>query len=266
MAHACASFILRRTSGWAFLALLFAASLARCTNGPAEEVREEAAIQDAAAETNEPPPTETTGFAASLQLIERKLGPLHPVVREHLVVVEVRHWGFADSACTAVDRRRIRTGALIVHRCIADDVRALFAGLLRDSFPIAKVIPIHRYGLNADTTGWDDAASMADNNTSAFNYRRKAANGEPSKHALGLAIDINPLLNPLERDTKEGLLREPAAGRYDPQRPGTLTRELVRRHLGSRGWSWGGLWPRPKDHQHIEKFGRSCAHLYEPSP
>lgn len=250
------------------LLLCAGALLASCGTREAPAVQPPAATTPASPEPRPPDasPADTTGFASSLQLIERKLGPLHPAVREQLEVVEVRHWGFADSACTAIDRRRIRTGALIVHRCIADDVRALFEGLLRDSFPIAKAVPIHRYGLNADTTGWDDAASMADNNTSAFNYRRKAANGEPSKHALGLAIDINPLLNPLERETGEGLLREPAAGRYDPERRGTLTRELVRRHLGNRGWSWGGRWPRPKDHQHIEKFGRGCAHLYELSP
>lgn len=79
------------------------------------------------------------------------------------------------------------------------DVQAIFAGLRRDTFPIAKVVPINRYGLNADTTGWNDAASMADNNTSAFNYRSKSISSAPSKHAMGVAIDINPLFNPMVR-------------------------------------------------------------------
>jgi hypothetical protein len=169
---------------------------------------------------------DTAGLARDLRLIERKLGPLAPGLRDHLAAVEVTYFSFTDSTCTQVDLERMRTGVLVVHACVADEVRSIFDALRRDTFPIAKVIPINRYGLNADTTGWNDAVSMADNNTSAFNYRGKAHVPEPSKHAQGIAIDINPL-----------------------------------RHLSPHGWAWGGRWRRPQDPQHIEKAHGRCAHL-----
>jgi hypothetical protein len=206
---------------------------------------------------------DTAGLEHDLRIIEGKLGRLGPGVRDNLVTVEVTYFTFADSACTVVDTQHLRTGILLVHACVAEDVRAIFAGLQRDTFPIAKVIPINRYGLNADSTGWNDAASMADNNTSAFNYRGKAHVPEISKHAQGIAIDINPLLNPLVRQGPGGVTREPAAGRYTPDRPGTLTRMNITKHLAPRGWAWGGRWKRPQDHQHIEKVHGRCEHLRE---
>ncbi len=206
---------------------------------------------------------DTSGLAANLRMIERKLGPLDPGIRDHLEAVEVAYYGFTDSSCTAVDTTRLCTGVLLVHACVAGEVRAIFEGLRRDRFPIAHVIPINRYGLNADSTGWDDAASMADNNTSAFNYRGKTHVPETSKHAQGIAIDINPLLNPLVRAGMNGTVREPANGRYDPLRPGTLTRARILKHLAPHGWTWGGRWQRPQDHQHIEKAHGRCAHLRE---
>ena len=206
---------------------------------------------------------DTAGLEADLRIIERKLGPLDADIRDHLQAVEVTYYGFTDSSCTAVDSPRLCTGVLLVHACVAGEVRAIFDGLLLDSFPIAHVIPIYRYGLNADSTGWDDAASMADNNTSAFNFRGKAHVPETSKHAQGIAIDINPLLNPLVRAGTNGTVRGPAHGRYDPRRPGTLTHPRILKHLAPHGWTWGGRWQRPQDHQHIEKAHGRCTHLHE---
>ena len=200
-------------------------------------------------------------MAADLRIIERKLGRLDPAIRDEFVVVEVDYVTFTDSTYTEVDPSATRTGALIVHRCVAKDVRAIFAALLADSFPIAKVIPINQYGLNADSTGWNDAPPMADNNSSAFNFRGKPTSGAPSKHAQGIAIDINPLLNPMVHQRATGLVIEPKGGRYDPSRPGTLTRANTALYLKGLGWSWGGRWPRPQDYQHIEKAHGRCAHF-----
>lgn len=204
---------------------------------------------------------DTAGLDAQLRIIERKLGPLDTGIRDHLLPLEVTYFAFADSAMTQVDKGTLRSGIVIVHACIADDVRALYEAFRRDTFPIAKVIPINRYGLNADSTGWNDSASMADNNTSAFNYRTKPTISQPSKHGQGIAIDINPLFNPLVRYDAERTTTEPPDGQYDPGRPGTLTRENTGKYLGTIGWSWGGRWPRPTDHQHIEKSRGRCAHL-----
>lgn len=204
---------------------------------------------------------DTAGMAADLRIIERKLGPLDPAVRGELLPLEVEYFTFSDSTCGTVDTTRTWTGILIVHSCIAEDVRAVFRAMLADTFPIAKVIPINRYGLNADSTGWNDAASMADNNTSAFNYRGKPTSGRPSKHGLGISIDINPLLNPMLHHRASGVHVQPPQGRYDPSRPGTLTRANTGRFLKGLGWSWGGRWPRPQDYQHIEKAHGRCAHF-----
>ncbi|MBL7952183.1 MAG: M15 family metallopeptidase [Flavobacteriales bacterium] len=204
---------------------------------------------------------DTAGLDTGLRLIEGKLGPLEPGIREHLIAVEVRYFSFTDSTCSAVDKERLYSGVLIVHSCIADEVRSIFEAMRQDTFPIAKVIPINCYGLNADHTGWNDEASMADNNTSAFNYRTKPRSAEPSKHAQGVAIDINPMLNPMVRHDSTGTTVEPAMGRYDAKGPGTLTRTNTQKYLRALGWSWGGRWPRPQDHQHIEKSRGSCAHM-----
>ncbi len=204
---------------------------------------------------------DTAGMAADLRLIERKLGPLAPGVRDHLVAVEVRYFSFADSTCTAVDRRTLRSGVLVVHACIAGEVREIFEAMQRDTFPVARVVPINRYGLNADSTGWNDAASMADNNTSGFNYRRKPGSTELSEHTRGVAIDINPRQNPWVRQGPHGIEVQPPDGRYVPGRPGTLDRANTARYLPRTGWTWGGHWPRPQDHQHIEKSGGTCATL-----
>ncbi len=206
---------------------------------------------------------DTVGMAADLRTIERKLGPLATGIRAHLQAVEVQYYGFTDTTWTTVDTMRLCSGVLIVHTCVAEDVRAIFEGLRSQRFPIAKVVPINRYGLNADSTGWDDAASMADNNTSAFNYRGKAHVPETSKHALGIAIDINPRINPSIRTGANGTVREPADGHYDPSRAGTLTRARILEQLQPLGWTWGGRWQRPQDHQHIEKVNGLCEHLRE---
>lgn len=204
---------------------------------------------------------DTTGMEADLRLIERKLGPLAPGIRDHLVAVEVRYFSFTDSNCTAVDTTRRCTGVLVVHSCLAEEVAHLFHALERDTFPIAKVVPINRYGLKADSTGWNDEASMADNNTSGFNYRSKPTSPEPSKHAQGVALDINPRQNPLVRHDARSITVAPKGVRYDATALGTLNRTNTAKYLAPLGWSWGGRWPRPQDHQHIEKSHGRCAHM-----
>ena len=46
------------------------------------------------------------------------------------------------------------------------------------------------------TGKWCDLRSMQANNCSAFNYRSMIHKTKLSYHALGLAVDINPMLNP----------------------------------------------------------------------
>jgi hypothetical protein len=92
---------------------------------------------------------------------------------------------------------RSRTGDLVVHKTVAKEVGAIFVEIYRMRFPIDKIRLIDEYGAS------DDAAT-ADDNTSAFNCRPiTGLAGQFSKHSYGVAIDINPFLNPYIRPKTE---------------------------------------------------------------
>ncbi len=154
-------------------------------------------------------------------------------IRTSLVVVSVPHFSF---------EKEIREGRLIVHIDIADEVQDIFKELLETRFPIAQIIPVAAYG-------WDDDASMAANNTSAFNYRVISGTNRLSNHSYGRAIDINPIQNPYTQ--RDGAV-VPSGARYDLAQPGTITSEIALL-FKSRGWQWGGDWIERKDWQHFEK-------------
>lgn len=154
---------------------------------------------------------------------------------EDLVAVTVAHHGF-DGA--------VHEGRLVVARSVADDVAAVFADLFAAGFPIERMEPVASYG-------GDDDASMAANNSSGYNCRVVAGTSTLSKHALGLAIDINPLVNPWVHD---GRVDPPAgADHVDRTRtdPGLIhADDVVVRAFAARDWSWGGDWNEP-DYQHF---------------
>ena len=154
-------------------------------------------------------------------------------IRETLALVEVPYISFAGAR---------QQGHLVIHESLAEEVREIFASLTEQRFPIAKVVPISEYD-------WDDEASMADNNSSAFNYRNIANSDQLSKHSFGRALDINPLFNPYVR--QDGVVA-PHGATYDPGRPGTITEDIARLFT-DRGWTWGGAWTNRKDWQHFEK-------------
>ena len=156
-------------------------------------------------------------------------------IKSQLRLVNVRYYSFDG---------RLHQGQLVIHKSLQANIIGIFQELAELRFPLAKVIPISRYN-------YSDNASMLDNNTSAFNYRRVAGTRVLSNHATGRAIDINPFLNPLvQRQTIV-----PAGARYDPQVAGTITRNgAVRRAFKKRGWRWGGDWRSKKDYQHFEKL------------
>lgn len=140
---------------------------------------------------------------------------------------------------------RVHQGQLVVHRALRAEVEEIFRKLLFARFPIEKVIPISKYG-------WDDGKSMADNNSSAFNYRFiERRQGELSHHAFGWALDLNPRDNPFIDE--EGTIL-PKGAVYDHSIPGTITPDgLVVRLFLERGWVWGGNWNSIKDYQHFQR-------------
>ena len=162
-----------------------------------------------------------------------------PVAPEELRQVTVAYHDF---------NRHTQSGILIVNHEVAPNVLEIFRSLYSHGFQIERMVPIEEYG------GSDDA-SMAANNTSAFNCRD--ATGKPgvfSNHSWGRAIDINPLTNPYVKGDKvlppEGRKYLDRAKAY----PGSILKDgLVVREFENAGWAWGGRWPDRQDYQHFEK-------------
>lgn len=155
-------------------------------------------------------------------------------IRKTLTLIDVEHLSFDQ---------KIHRGQLVVHNDISSELHEIFIKLLAIKFPIEKVLPVVVYD-------WSDDQSMADNNTSAFNYRIIHGTNQLSKHALGLAIDINPIQNPYTR--RDSKIMPPGA-KYNPSNPGTLIAgDNITKLFLDRDWDWGGNWDR-KDWQHFQK-------------
>ena len=128
----------------------------------------------------------------------------------------------------------------------------IFRRLYEAQYPIEKIRLIDEYG-------GDDAASMADNNTSCFNYRVIAGSDTISSHAKGLAVDINPLYNPCISDYPDGsknIMPRDGAPYADRTRffPMKITdQDLCFELFTLHGFAWGGTWDTPLDYQHFEK-------------
>ena len=86
---------------------------------------------------------------------------------------------------------------MIVNKQIADVVVRILRELYDARYPIQRM-------LLPDVYDADDEKQMRDNNSSCFCYRAIAGSTKLSKHARGLAIDINALYNPYYKDREDG--------------------------------------------------------------
>ena len=140
-----------------------------------------------------------------------------------------------------------QVGELVCNQAVAEDLVAIFRALYEARYPIRSIRLI-------DDFGGDDEASMEADNTSCFNYRRKTGMRELSKHALGMAVDINPFENPYVRPSR---VRPAGASAYaDRTRdfPHKIDKEdLCYKLFRARGFAWGGTWRSVQDYQHFEK-------------
>jgi len=173
----------------------------------------------------------------------RSWRPGCPVGPRDLRRVRLAYWGFDG------DRR---VGVLVVHRDAAAAVVTVFGRLYGSRFPIRAVRPVSAYG------GSDDA-SMAADNTSAFNCRAAVATGPRrwSEHAYGRAIDVNPVENPY---LSGGRVLPPAGrayvGRARYRRGMAVDGGVLVDAFGAVGWRWGGRWQSSPDYQHFSATGR----------
>ena len=147
---------------------------------------------------------------------------------------------------------RTQQGVMICNKAIAKDLREIFAELYKAKYPIERIRPISEYGN-------DDERSMQANNTSCYCFRNIEGSTRLSKHAQGLAIDVNPLYNPCVRRKKDGtLLVQPSTGMPYVNRSKKFKYKITQKDLCYRlfmkhGFKWGGAWRSLKDYQHFEK-------------
>lgn len=164
-------------------------------------------------------------------------------IQEQLVVVPVRYHG-PDGT--------VHQGQLVVHRMLEDDIREVFDVIEKSNFPVESVLPISHpliqtkgpYGLSPET-----------NNSSGYVWRPRVRSRQLSMHALGLAVDINPRMNPYIK----GDFILPPGATYDPSNPQTLLRESpVVKAFKKRGWEWGGDWKGEIiDYMHFQKIPKN---------
>lgn len=162
-----------------------------------------------------------------------------PVKLSQLILLKVSYWGFDDQA---------HIGNIIVHRKASPEVLLIFKELFENKFPIASLKLMYKYF-------GDDDQSMLANNTVAFNCRLTTNHKSKfSRHSYGIAIDINPFINPYY---KKGKVIPATAGEYldrDSRKKGLITKKSIcYKVFKQKGWRWGGDWKSLKDYQHFEK-------------
>lgn len=190
------------------------------------------------------------GFSVSAlpdSVFARMQGKSYPsdcrIARSELRYVQVLYYGMDEA---------VHRGEIVCNQKIADDLSEIFRQLYEAHYPLGSVHLIDEFDAN-------DERSMQANNTSCFCYRVVRGSTHLSKHAQGLAIDINPLYNPCVRTLRHGQQRiEPSTAAPYAHRTHSFPcridhQDLCYRLFISHGFRWGGDWRNPKDYQHFEK-------------
>lgn len=141
----------------------------------------------------------------------------------------------------------IQQGEMVCNKAIAHDLLCIFKTLFMEAYPIYSIRLVDDFDAS-------DEASMQANNSSCFNYRTIAGSHKLSRHAFGMAVDINPLQNPCVRGTR---IRPSTATDYVDRSKDFPHKiddyDLCKKTFESHGFRWGGRWRSVKDYQHFEK-------------
>ena len=170
-------------------------------------------------------------------------GTVSAVSLDELRYVHIWHYNFQGKPAE---------GELICHKDIARDLVEIFYELYRNEYQLNKVLLADEYDGDAD-------AAREDNNSFCFYTPPDAENTSVSKHAAGLALDINPYYNPrivYENDGSETILPASAA-EYADRTAGFPYKidenDLCCRLFLQHGFTWGGNRNNGKDYQHFQK-------------
>ena len=181
---------------------------------------------------------------------ERITGISYPVSKSEITYDDLRYL----SVLYYDFNGEVQTGELICNKGIVQDFVEIFYELYQNEYQIEKIRLIDEYQ-------GDDTASMADNNTSCFNYRVVDGTSSLSKHALGCAIDINPFYNPYvvfnRNGSGETYISPPGSEIYadrSKEFPYKIDEnDLCYKLFKEHGFVWGGDWNSCKDYQHFQK-------------
>ena len=158
-----------------------------------------------------------------------------------LAYIPLLHYGFD---------KKVHKGEIICNKHISEKVIGVFKTLYNKRYQIESIKLIDDFNANDD-------ASMKANNTSSFNYRNITSGNRLSYHALGLAIDINPLYNPYVKYTNGGKIVLPKESEPFVDRAKRFAHKITLKDSAyavfkEYGFSWGGEWDTLKDYQHFE--------------
>lgn len=189
--------------------------------------------------TTLPPVFEYTIEPVTRQVVWASWRDECPLHFEELSLLTLTYWNFDGD---------VAQGQLAINNAVAAEIVTAFEGLFEIGFPIERIELVDEYG-------GDDKAAMRANVTSGFNCRFVDGTDRWSNHAFGLAVDINPLINPWAR---EGNVL-PLEGEPYTDRALTLPGMI---NIGDTpieifadvGWTWGGVW-QSADYMHFSRPG-----------
>ena len=162
--------------------------------------------------------------------------------RSDLRHIRALHWDYDQ---------QMHVGEMICNARIADRVVSILRKLFDAKYPIQRMIL-------PDVYDADDERQMRDNNSSCFCYRAVAGTTKLSKHARGMAVDINSFYNPYYKDCADGTrFVQPATAAEFCDRTKAVPYKIDHNDLSFRlfteaGFKWGGDWISCKDYQHFE--------------
>lgn len=207
--------------------------------------------------TTSPPPTTTTTTATTTTtttlppIFEYSIEPVTedvvwaswreecPLHFDELSLLTLTYWNFDGE---------VTRGQLAINSAVVPQIVTAFEGLFDIGFPIERMQLVDDYG-------GDDKAAMRANVTSGFNCRFVDGTENWSNHAFGLAVDINPLINPWAREGNVLPLEGEPYTERELALPGMI-------NLGDEpisifeevGWTWGGVW-QSADYMHFSRPG-----------